>query len=349
MLLLGALGGTAVFCAVLLLFAIAVGDEFGRSLLARGWDGSPVQLIAVLGAVAGSNLWKALLGFSLFGGVIGVAFAGRDLRIRAEMEALRRTRESLLDTLLRSERYATMGGMAAEIGHELNNYLAVARAQVELFSHAVGDSVSERVDRYIDALSLQLVRMHKMTRGLMGFRGQPQSRVSCDLNHILQETVEFVTPLRRFDEVRFSMHLASDLSPVEADPQQMQQLFLNLFNNAADAMQGSAGRIDVSTRFDRQARCAEVMVSDSGPGIHPTILDHVFDAGFTTRPDGHGYGLAVCKRIVEQHGARLKLHSVLGGGTTFTLLLPVRASSSEEPPEDLSLDRLPLRQSEPTV
>ena len=345
-LLLGALGGTVVFGSVLVLFALAVGDELGQSLVSAGWDGGALGLLTVLATSAPAHHGLALLGFSLFGGVIGVALAGRDARIRTEMRVLRRTREDLLDTLMRSERYATMGGMAAEIGHELNNYLAIARGQIELFTHAVGESVGEKAERYIESASSQLVRMQRICRGLMGFRGQRQSPVPCDLNDILRETVGFVSPLGRFDHVRFKMNLAPDLPPVLGDPQQMQQVFLNLFNNASDAMKGQSGRIMISTRQQARDGSVEVVVADEGRGIHPDLLNHVFQPGFTTRPDGHGYGLAICRRIVEQHGARLSVHSEPWQGTTFVLSMPstvVPASELDPRPDAPSL---PVRRPE---
>lgn len=345
---LGAFGGTLLSGGVLLLFAFAVGDNFWGALVTGGWDGTALGLISGLAALEGASLARAVLAFSLFGGVVGVALAGRDCRIRSEMQALRRTRENLLQALLSSERYATMGELAGEIGHELNNYLAIARAQVELFSHALGELLDERTERYLDSLSSQLVRMQRMGRGLMGLRGDRPNRQACDISRILRETIEFVSPLGRFDDVKFSTDLAQDLPPVTADPQQMQQVFLNLFNNGSDAMAGRGGRIVVSTRLRDDEGSVEVMIHDDGPGIHPSILARVFDAGFTTRRDGHGFGLAVCKRIVEQHGARLSLHSEPGEGTTFLLTLPTATCPPDVVPGEPDLDFLPERHAEPT-
>ena len=228
------------------------------------------------------------------------------------------------------QRVESVRKMAAEIGHEINNYLAIARAQLELFAHTVEDSVNERAQRYVHSLSQQLVRMHRMSRGLMGFWGERQAREYADLNRIVRETVEFVTPLDRFDEVRFSMDLAADLPLLLIDSQQIQQVFLNLFNNAADALRGRSGRIRVSSCHWSEEDLVEVVISDNGSGIPPRILDRVFEPGFTTRADGHGYGLPVCKRIVEQHNARLSVQSESGNGTTFVLSIPVTAPATAE-------------------
>ncbi len=340
-LLLGALGGTVIFGGVLFLFAMAVGADFWRSLVAGGWDGSARGMAGFIGTFLGSQPGLTFLGFSLFGGVIGVALAGRDARIQAEVDTLRRTREDLLETLLSSERFATMGEMAAEIGHEINNYLAIARAQLELFAHTVEDSVNERAQRYIQSLTQQLVRMHRMSRGLMGFWGERQAREQCDLNRIVRETIEFVTPLDRFDEVRFSMDLASDFPLVMVDSQQIQQVLLNLFNNAADALRGRSGRIRVTSCHWAEEDLVEIVISDNGPGIHPTVLDRVFEPGFTTRADGHGYGLAVCKRIVEQHSARLSVQSEPGKGTTFVLSIPASVPAAADFDEESEFDVQP--------
>ncbi len=338
-----------VFGGVLFLFAVALTNEFWQSLVGLGWDGSARGMFVSVANLIGSEPGRTFLGFSLFGGVIGVALAGRDARIAAEVEALRRTREDLLETLLSSERFATMGEMAAEIGHEINNYLAIARAQLELFAHCVEGSVSERAQRYVGSLSQQLVRMHRMSRGLMGFWGERQAREHCDLNTIVRETVEFVTPLDRFDEVRFSMDLASDMPLVLIDPEQIQQVLLNLFNNAADALKGRSGRIRVSSCHWAEEDLVEMIIADNGPGIHPKILDRIFEAGFTTRPDGHGYGLAVCKRIVEQHNARLSVQSQSGKGTTFVLSIPVTAPVAADHDEESELDFLPAGHMESSI
>ncbi|MCK4546140.1 MAG: hypothetical protein KAW17_01750 [Candidatus Eisenbacteria sp.] len=345
-LLLGALTGTMIFSSVLLLFVVAVGDQLLRLLFSQDWDGTAHGIALSLGALAVSGPGLAFLGFSLFGGLVGVALVGRDARIRAEVEELRRTRETLLESLLSSERFATMGEMSAEIGHEINNYLAIAKAQVELFSHAVEDSVSERAQRYVHSLSSQLSRMYTMSRGLMGFRGNRPSRDECDFNQILSETVEFVTPLTRFKDIRFTMDLANDLPTVIADAQQVQQVFLNLFNNAADAMRGHSGRIHVSTCYWAEEDVVEVVVSDDGSGIQPNVLSRVFEPGFTTRADGHGYGLAVCRRIVEQHGARLSVQTEPGKGTTFVLAIPATVSTEPEFPGEPEYDVLPSDQME---
>jgi two-component system NtrC family sensor kinase len=344
--IVGALGGTVVFSSVLFLFAMAVGDEIHQRFLLQGWDGTAGGIASSLIAVAGSGPGMAFLGFSLFGGLVGIALIGRDARIQKEVEELRRTRETLLDSLLSAERFATMGAMAAEIGHEINNYLAIACAQVELFSHAVEDSVGERAQRYIQSLSSQLGRMHTMSRGLMGFQSHRRCKEECDFNAMLTETLEFVMPLGRFEGVVFNTDLAEDLPPVMANAQQMQQVFLNLFNNAADACRGRSGRIYVSTCYWAEEDVVEIVVSDDGRGIPPDLMGRVFEAGFTTRADGHGYGLAVCKRIVEQHGARLSVRSEMGKGTTFVLTLSATTPQDPVFHGEAELEPLPASQTE---
>jgi two-component system NtrC family sensor kinase len=311
-----------------------VADKLWLGLVDCGWGGNTSGMVASLVGLLGTGPGLTFLGFSLFGGLVGVALAGRDFRIRSEVNALREARENLLEALLNSERFATMGEMAAEIGHEVNNYLAIARAQLELFAHTVGDSVGERGQQYLESLSGQLVRMHRMSRGLMGFSDVRQAREHCNLNDILRETIEFVRPLDRFRDVRFSKDLG-ELPDVLVDPQQIQQVFLNLLNNAADALRGRGGKITLTSCYWSEEDLVEVVVSDDGPGIPAAVLDRLFEPGFTTRADGHGYGLAVCKRIVEQHGARLSIRSKPGEGTTFVLTLPgtPRPTEIEEEPE----------------
>jgi signal transduction histidine kinase len=134
-----------------------------------------------------------------------------------------------------------------------------------------------------------------------------------------------------------------------ADPQQMQQVFLNLFNNAADALRGRSGRISVSTCYWAEEDLVEVVIADDGQGIQPAILSRVFEPGFTTRPDGHGYGLAVCKRIVEHHGARLSVSSEPGKGATFVLSIPATVPRVAGFPGEPDLDLSPADEAEHPV
>jgi two-component system NtrC family sensor kinase len=167
-----------------------------------------------------------------------------------------------------------------------------------------------------------------LTRGLMDFSYKDMKIQRVDLNDLVNRTVEFVRPQNKFDGVEFELDLADGLPAISADPGQIQQVFLNLFNNAADAMAekgSSKKRIKVQSR-KRDATAIEVLVSDTGPGIKHDVLRRVFEPAYTTKPSGHGFGLSTSFRIVSRHGGEISAESEIGRGATFRIVLPIGTS-----------------------
>jgi len=109
---------------------------------------------------------------------------------------------------------------------------------------------------------------------------------------------------------------------LDIDPGQIQQVLINLYANAADAM--GEGQIETTTRYDKEENRVSVVVTDHGPGMPEGIVMRIFDSGFTTKDTGHGFGLAICARIIENHGGTVDVASEVDVGTTFTLMLPVK-------------------------
>ena len=163
----------------------------------------------------------------------------------------------------------------------------------------------------------------------------PEVRVQrVDVNQVVQNTVEFVRPQNKYDHVEFELNLRGDLAPLDADPGQLQQVFLNLFSNAADALAGrpvDQRRIRVTSDWAESGRSVRVDVVDSGVGIPPGDLSRIFEPAFTTKPSGHGFGLSTSYRIVANHRGRIEASNEPGGGARFTLVLPVAGSGPPAP------------------
>jgi signal transduction histidine kinase len=238
------------------------------------------------------------------------------------------------DHLIHSERMAAKGEMAAEIGHELSNNLAAISGRAQMLLREVGESDSN-LARQARIIWEQAANMATLTKGLMDF-SNPEVRVQrVDLNQLVQNTVEFVRPQNKYDKIEFEMSLRSDLPALQADPGQLQQVLLNLFSNAADAMaEGSRGRksITVRTDWEEPGRAVKLEVLDTGPGIEPHNLSRVFEPAFTTKPTGHGFGLSTSYRIVTNHGGRIEARSESGRGARFVVVLPLGGPSPWQQP-----------------
>ena len=227
---------------------------------------------------------------------------------------------------LRNARFAAKGELAAGIGHELNNQLVAISARAQML---LKDAERERFDnapRHASIILEQSKRMGVLAKGLMDYTRNQVNVEPMDLNALLQTTIEFVKSDKRFHQVEWDIELDPALPEMRADQGQIQGVFINLFVNAADAMskQEKGRTITVRTRFDERARTAEVVVGDSGPGIKAEHLPRMFEFMFTTKPDGHGFGLSTSHRTIENHGGRFTVESPPGSGAQFLVSLPLQ-------------------------
>ncbi|MBI2875579.1 MAG: GHKL domain-containing protein, partial [Candidatus Tectomicrobia bacterium] len=163
-------------------------------------------------------------------------------------------------------------------------------------------------------------KMIKFTRGLMDLSRKDTYQRTCSLNDIIEKTVELLQPQNKFDNIRFILQLNYDLPFISVDPDQIQQVLINLFNNAAEAMK--KGEIVVSSCNGSPDGVLELSVSDNGPGIPEEIRKKIFEPHFSTKREGHGFGLAICYRIIKNHNGEMEVESEMGKGAKFTLRLP---------------------------
>ncbi len=236
---------------------------------------------------------------------------------------LQRTQRMLIHT----ERMAAKGEMAAEIGHELRNILSAISARAQMISRDADKSVFTNVPRNTQIILEQSKRMETMSRGLMDFSRAELSIERVELNALISRTVELMRNQNRFDGVEWELELAATDPELRADPGQLTQVLTNLFLNAADAMKEHgtpAKRIRVETAVDERTRQITIVVADSGPGIPGSNLAKVFEPHFTTKKEGHGFGLSTSFRIVETHKGKIVAESPPGSGAVFTITLPAQ-------------------------
>ena len=260
-------------------------------------------------------------------GYAGVALFYAPIRMIYESEkryaALRRAQ----DQIIHSERLAAKGEMAAEIGHELRNQLAAISGRAQLILKENGSAAASGPQRHAEIILEQARRMERLSKGLMDFSQAELSIERVDVNALVQRTIEFVRTQNRFDGIEWEVRLAEHLPELRADPGQLQQVLLNLFLNAADAIveKGPVGRraISVASEVDERARRARLTVRDTGTGIAASNLARIFEPHFTTKREGHGFGLSTSYRIITNHGGSIEVVSPPGQGAVFTILLPI--------------------------
>jgi|GEM_PF-503317 len=222
--------------------------------------------------------------------------------------------------LIGAEKLAMAGQMSAEIGHDLNNYLAVIVGHADLLEADSQIREIPHAARSLEAISRQLRKTEHFVAGLMDLSVLRTDREAADLNGLVEDLVRFIQGQSRFRQIEFEMDLERPLPLLEVDPGQVQQVILNLYANAADAMK--KGLVRTETRFDPDLGTVTLVVQDAGPGMPDDVRKKVFDSGFTTKKTGHGFGLAICSRIINNHNGKIEVESVPGVGTTFTLRFP---------------------------
>jgi signal transduction histidine kinase len=236
--------------------------------------------------------------------------------------------QKMTQALISSERMAAKGDMAAEVAHEINNYLQVLSGRTQLLLMRATRAGDEAMKGDAEIIRQQVSRMSALAKGLLDFSHKGVQLRAFDLDKLVVDTVDFVRPQNLFDRVELVTEVEAGAGEVQADPGQLQQVLINLLRNAAQAIREAApspeeihGRIEVRTATGRKGT-VRISVTDNGPGFSVESAAHVFEPGFTTKDDGHGYGLATCYRILQNHGGKITVQSEPGRGATFVLEFP---------------------------
>ncbi len=242
-----------------------------------------------------------------------------DLRQKRRMEReLDKTRMQLLQ----AEKMASIGKLAAGVAHQLNNPLAGITLYANLLAeeYDLPPEAHQDLKRILDNAQ----RCRDTIKELLQFARQTKREMRpTDLNQALSRTMFLLENQSQFQNVQVKLDLDPDLPRVPADIQQLNHVFMNIILNAAEAMEGR-GRIEVRTRKFPGGRGVLVEISDTGPGIPPEVLPHVFEPFYTTKEEGEGtgLGLSVAFGIVQNHHGSIEVFSPPGQGTMFVIKLP---------------------------
>ncbi len=232
--------------------------------------------------------------------------------------------KQLQDQTIELEKMATRGQMSAEIGHELNNFMGVIAANVSLLDVKLRKRGETDLLRHIDSAIDTIEKIKSFTSNLMDVQPVSSKREKFAFDQTIKDVVEYLLPQKRFHNVQIEIvHLDSGLI-FEGDNTQILQLLYNLFNNAADATsEKEFGKIEVSVVAEIGLNEFTVHIKDNGTGFDKELLEKAFHEQFTTKETGHGFGLVVCNRIIEQHGGKLSINSTKGEGTTISIRFPM--------------------------
>lgn len=233
------------------------------------------------------------------------------------------------DSLVQSEKLASIGLLASGVAHELNNPLTSILMNVNLLMEDAADQPALKVE--LQRINEDTMRCKGIIDDLRDFsRRQELELVTTDLNRQVEGVLDSITRRKEFERIRVFQEFSPGMSPVPCDPSKMEQVLVNVFINAAQAMpEGGSLRVSTSLRDD----FACISIRDTGYGIPVNIRNKIFDPFFTTKPKGTGLGLSIVHRIMAAHGGRVKVDSVVHGsqkedelrqtGTEIVLFLPL--------------------------
>lgn len=252
--------------------------------------------------------------------------------LEESQEAYKKLRE-LQDETIQLEKMASRGEMSAEIGHELNNFLGVVVGSLSMLEHHLKNKNYEKVSPHMTAMQDNIDKIKKFTSNLMELRPIATKTETICFNKLLSEVVDYLKPQKRYRDVEIKFKPNKSFLPFEADSLHIQQMLYNLFNNAADALlDRKTKEIHVSLNEDHDNNIFNLQIQDTGIGIKPEHLEKAFNQKFTTKKTGHGFGLLVCKRIIESHQGQLDINSKYQSGTTINISFPIKNQVAQPTP-----------------
>jgi signal transduction histidine kinase len=251
-----------------------------------------------------------------------------------DMENQLSQREEELDRknkeLLQSKKLAAIGTLAAGVAHELNNPLNNIYISAQVLMKEAGDSCSLTVRETVNDILGQTLRVKRIVGDLLEFaRGKEPQLREVELNELLMGAYKLVSTTTNTESINFVMDTDPAGVMLNADLEQMERVFINLFTNAVDAMNGKG---DLTVKMTRDKEFIRIKISDTGKGMPADATEKIFEPFYTTKDKGTGLGLAIVFNIIKKHNGEIRVESKEGKGTTFTITLPQRcviASSVE--------------------
>ena len=287
----------------------------GRDVTGRRKDGSTVPMRLSVGELRDDG---------------GVAYFIGTLHDLTEALRARARIEELQSELMQVARASAVGEMGSALAHELTQPLAAVVGFVEASAALIrrGDGETPEVHEYMDQAVAQSLRAGAVVRMMREFTGRGDTeRTVEDINAVVEEICELATLGTASDGIDLELNLAPGLPPVLIDHVQIQQVVLNLVRNGIDAL-GDCGTGTITVATAPGSDMVEVEVADDGPGLPEEARERIFEPFVSTKPDGIGIGLSICRTIVEAHGGTIALDTGTRRGTRFRFSVPVFEAAS---------------------
>ena len=274
---------------------------------------------------------RVALAIILLGGIGIITMASvLSRRMVSRIARVDREKQMMNKQIVETGKLASVGELAAGIAHEINNPVAIMVEEAGWIEDLLEEEEfkeSENLSEFMRALEqirTQGRRCKEITHKLLSFARKTDSRVKeVQINDLIEELVALSAQRAKYSNVSINTIFQKDLPSVHVSETEIQQVFLNLINNALDAMDKKGGVIDVTSRVEGDH--IVIQVADNGPGIAEANLARIFDPFFTTKRvgKGTGLGLSICYGIIKKMGGEIDVHSVMDVGTTFRVLLPL--------------------------
>ena len=269
----------------------------------------------------GREIWVDALATRIeFQGRLAILLSMKDVTERKRVEEEKRRLEEQIQL---AGRLAAVGELAAGVAHELNNPIAAIRGFAQLLNGR--KDVDEATKKDLSTIYSEAQRVSKITQNLLTFarKHEPEKRL-ISMNEAVEKTLELRAHQMTMNNIELVLELDAELPLTMADSHQMQQVFLNIINNAEQAMVEAHGKGRLEVKTEKAGGLIRITFSDDGPGIPEENLERIFDPFFTTKEvgKGTGLGLSICYGLVAAHGGHIHVRSNLGGGATFVVEIP---------------------------
>ena len=245
-------------------------------------------------------------------------------KVEIATSELRAANANLIRTQQRlaySERMAAIGQVTASLAHEIGTPLNAVAGHLQLLARNHPDAPDTQ--RRLKIINAQLASIVETVNSLLERTHRRRITLQLtDINAAVRELALLVGPMLESRNIKPSITLDEDLPCVAADRDSLHQVFLNLVNNSCDAMP-DGGQLEITTRYLHHSRQVEIIFSDSGAGIAPNVVEHLFEPMFTTKESGSGLGLLIARDIIAEHHGQIELVSGSPAGAVFRLILPV--------------------------
>ena len=232
--------------------------------------------------------------------------------------------------LIQSEKLASLGKLAAGVAHEINNPLA----GILIYSHLILEDIDKDTPYYDNLRKIvkETTRCKEIVKGLLEFARPKEPETNLvNINDVVEKALSIMETKTLFQNITIKKKYFSSLPKITADSAQLQQVFINIIINAAEAMEGN-GSLTIKTGIDRQSNTIHIHFRDTGPGIPEDVKNRLFEPFFTTKEvgKGTGLGLAISYSFIRKHNGTIEVQSKAGEGSTFIVKLPVKNESKKD-------------------